>query len=322
MDFSFLFESALILVLALFIDAVFGEVPDRFHPTVWMGNVIAYLKPRIRSGNSRVEKVNGVLLCIGVSALFAVPVFLIVYFTRLWLGVIPYAVVSAVLLKFTFALKCMGQYTLPIAEALERGDLDGGKGWLHFIVRRDPASLDERHVISAAVESIAESTTDGVTSSLFFFGLFGVAGAFVFRVVNTLDSMVGYRDAANVNIGWFSAKLDTVLNYVPARLSGALMVLASMLLGEHRRDSWRIMLRDRRNMVSINAGWTIGAMAGALGVQLEKLGVYNLGDEGELIPVHIRRALRMMTLTVILFSITIVIPILLLEALLFGIMGY
>ena len=322
MDFSFLFESVLILVLALFVDAVFGEVPDRFHPTVWMGNVIAYLKPRIRNGNSRVEKVNGVLLCVGVSALFAVPVFLIVYFTRLWLGVIPYVVVSAVLLKFTFALKCMGHYTLPIAEALERGDLAGGKRWLHFIVRRDPASLDEQHVVSAAVESIAESTTDGVTSALFFFGLFGVAGAFVFRVVNTLDSMVGYRDAANVNIGWFSAKLDTVLNYVPARLTGALMVLASMFLGEGWRDSWRIMLRDRRNMVSINAGWTIGAMAGALGVQLEKLGVYKLGDEGELTSAHIRRALRIMALTVILFSITIVIPILLLEALLFGITGY
>src|SRR4030067_2305258 len=95
MDFLFLFESVLILVLALFVDAVCGEVPDRFHPTVWMGNVIAYLKPRIRSGNSLVEKVNGVLLCIGVSALFAAPVLLIVYFTRLWLGWIPYVVGSA-----------------------------------------------------------------------------------------------------------------------------------------------------------------------------------------------------------------------------------
>src|SRR4030067_1946124 len=107
MDFLFLFESVLILVLALFVDAVCGEVPDRFHPTVWMGNVIAYLKPRLQSGNARVEKVNGVLLCVGVSALFAVPVFLIVYFTWLWFGPIPYVVVSAVLLKFTFALKSM-----------------------------------------------------------------------------------------------------------------------------------------------------------------------------------------------------------------------
>jgi len=319
MDFSFFVESASILALALLIDTVFGEVPDRFHPTVWMGNVIAFLKPRLRSKNPKVEKANGVLLCVGVAALFAVPTFLIAYFTRFFLGPIPYIIVSAVLLKFTFALKCMGHYTLPIAKALEQDDIVGAKRWLHFIVRRDPATLDGRLVVSAAVESIAESTTDGVTSPLFFFALFGVPGAFAFRVVNTLDSMVGYRDAANVNIGWFSAKLDTVLNYVPARLTGALMVLASMLLGERWRDSWRIMLRDRRNMVSINAGWTIGAMAGALCAMLEKVGVYKLGDEGKLTPAHIRKALRIMTLTVILFSITVVMPILLFEALLFGI---
>src|SRR3972149_11355304 len=162
MDFSFFIESASILALALLIDTVFGEVPDRFHPTVWMGNVIAFLKPRLRNENHRVEKANGVLLCVCVAALFAVPTFLIVYFTRFFLGPIPYIIVSAVLLKFTFALKCMGHYTLPIAEALERGDLDGGKGWLHFIVRRDPASLDEQHVVSAAVESIAERMTYGV----------------------------------------------------------------------------------------------------------------------------------------------------------------
>jgi len=248
-----------------------------------------------------------------------VPAFLTVFFTRFFFGPIPYIVVSAVLLKLTFALRCMGHYTLPIAEALGRGDLDGAKRWLHFIVRRDPATLDERLVVSAAVESIAESTTDGVTSPLFFFALFGVAGAFVFRVVNTLDSMVGYRDAANVNLGWFSAKVDTVLNYVPARLTGALMVLAALFSGERWRDSWRIMLRDRRNMASANAGWTIGAMAGALGTMLEKVGVYRLGDEGELKPEHIRRALRIMALTVILFSIVIVLPILVLWALLLGI---
>jgi adenosylcobinamide-phosphate synthase len=319
MDFSFFVESAAILALALVIDSVFGEPPDRFHPTVWMGNVVAFLKPRLRSSNPRTEKANGVLLCVGVAALFGLPAFLIVFFTRFFFGPVPYVVVSAVLLKFTFALKCMRYYTVPIARALEHGDVEGAKRWLHFVVRRDPASLDERLVVSAAVESIAESTTDGVTSALFFFALFGVPGAFVFRVVNTLDSMVGYRDAANVNMGWFSAKVDTVVNYVPARLTGALMVLASMLLGERWRDSWRIMHRDRRNMASLNAGWTIGAMAGGLGTMLEKVGVYRLGDEGELKPEHIRRALRIMTLTVILFSVTFVVPILALEALVFGI---
>jgi len=318
MDFSFFVESALILALALVIDSIFGEPPDRFHPTVWLGNTIAFLKPRFRSNNPAKEKINGGLLCIAVALLFAVPVFLIVFSTRLFFGPIPYVIISAILLKLTFALKGMRHYTIPIAQALEQRDVEGAKRWLHFIVRRDPANLDERLVVSAAVESIAESTTDGVTSPLFFFGLFGVPGAFAFRVVNTLDSMVGYRDAANVNLGWFSAKADTVLNYIPARLTGAFMIFASMLLGEHWRDSWRIMMRDRKNMVSINAGWTIGAMAGALSTQLEKLGVYKLGDEGELKPAHIRKGLRIMALTAILFSVAVVLSILLLETLLIG----
>ena len=300
------------------IDAVFGEPPDRFHPTVWMGNVIAHLKGRLRNENPVTEKINGFLLCLGISTLFAVPAFLIIFFTRFFFGPIPYVLISAILLKLTFAWKCMGHYTLPIAEALEQSDIDGAKKWLHFIVRRDAAQLDKRLVVSAAVESIAESTTDGVTSPLLFFSLLGVPGAFVFGVVNTLDSMVGYRDAANVNLGWFSAKTDTMLNYVPSRLTGYLMVAASFFLGECWRDSWRIMLRDRRNMVSINAGWTIGAMAGALNTQLEKVGAYRLGDAGELTAGHIRRALRMMSLTVILFSVLVVTPILLLTALLLG----
>jgi adenosylcobinamide-phosphate synthase len=187
------------------------------------------------------------------------------------------------------------------------------KKGLHYIVRRDPATLNERHVISAAVESIAESTTDGVTSPLFYFALFGVPGAFAYRAVNTLDSMVGYKDEAHVNIGWFSATLDTVANYVPTRITASLMVVAAMLLRENWTESYRIMKRDRRNIPSVNAGWTISVMAGALGTQLEKPGFYKVGDGEGLSPLHIRRALRMMNVTVVLFSVVIVVPILFLK---------
>ena len=152
--FSFFIDSALILLIALLIDAIFGEVPDSGHPTVWMGKVISFLKPRIRNSNPLIEKLNGVLLALFVMGLFAVPVFFILFGIRQFLGWLPYIIVAAVLLKMTFALKCMGQYTLPIADAIEKGDVDKAKSLLHYIVRRDPATLDERHVISAAVESI------------------------------------------------------------------------------------------------------------------------------------------------------------------------
>ena len=313
-DISFLFDSLLILFFAFLIDLVFGEFPDRIHPTVWIGKVIAYFKPKIRSENSRAEKVNGVLLCLLVIMLFAVPVYFIIFWVRQFFGWAPYIVVSAILLKTTFAANCMKHYTVLIADAMEKGDYDKARQLLPYIVRRNPTELSERHIISAAVESIAESTTDGITSPFFFFALFGVPGAFAFRVINTLDSVVGYKDSENVNIGWFSAKMDTITNYIPARLTAILMVVSAMLLGENWRSSWRILQRDKNKTASLNAGWTISAMAGALNTQLEKQGYYALGDGEDISPADIRQALRIMELTAVLFGVVVVFPVLALKA--------
>ncbi len=316
-DLSFFVDSVLIFTLAFFIDVAFGEIPDKAHPTVWMGNAIAFLKPRLKSPNPKTEKANGVLLCVGVIVLFAVPVFLLLWALRqipVW-GWLIYIVAAAILLKTTFALKCMRYYTYPIEKALKNKDPNEARKWLRFIVRRDPNKLDERHIISAAVESIAESTTDGVTSPFFFFALFGVPGAFAFRVINTLDSMVGYRDAVNVNIGWFSAKMDTMTNYVPSRLTAVLMVASVGLLGADWKNSWRILKRDRNKTASPNAGWTISAMAGALNTQLEKEGYYALGDGEAISPEAITKAWRIMQLTTVLFGVVVILPVLALEAL-------
>ena len=316
-DVSFLVDSLLIFVLAFLIDIVFGEIPDHAHPTVWMGSIVAYVKPKMKNANPKVERYNGVFLCVGLIALFGGSVFFLLWILRLipvW-GWLLCIVVGAILLKTTFALKCMRHYTSPIEKALRNNDISKAREWLHFIVRRDPNKLDERHIVSAAVESIAESTTDGVTSPFFFFALFGVPGAFAFRVINTLDSMVGYKDPVNVNIGWFSAKLDTITNYIPSRLTAILMVVAAGFLRTDWKNSWKILKRDKSKTDSSNAGWTISAMAGALNTQLEKRGYYALGD-GEIIRAQdITKAWKIMCVTVILFGIAVVLPILLLEAL-------
>ena len=246
-DFSFLFDSLLIFCLAFLIDLVLGELPNSIHPTWWIGKVIAYLKPKIKSENSRSEKINGVLLGIFVIVLFAVPVYFVVFLVREFLGWIPYIVVSAFLLSTAIAIKCMRQYTLPVAESLENEDYEKAKDLLPFIVRRDPTGLNKRHIISAAVETIAEGTTDGITSPFFYFALFGVPGAVAFRVINTLDSMVGYKDQNHINIGWFSAKIDTIANYIPARLTAILMVLAAFLLKENWRRRKKSLKSHRTN---------------------------------------------------------------------------
>ena len=308
-------DSLLIFILAFLIDVVFGEFPDRFHPTVWIGKAIAFFKPKFKNENPRTEKVNGIVLCVLVILLVAVPVGVLLFAIRYFMGRIPYIVVAAVLLETTFAVKCMRQYTVPIAEALKNRDIDKARKGLYYIVRRDPTKLNEQQIVSAAVESIAESTTDGITTPFFFFALLGVPGAFAFRVINTLDSTVGYKDPENINIGWFSANLDTAANYVPARLTALLMVAASALSGENWRESWRILQRDKAKTNSVNAGWTMSAMAGALGVQLEKSGHYALGDKGDISPADITRALRVMELTAVLFGAVVVLPVLALKAL-------
>src|SRR5208283_1745330 len=310
---SLFVDSALIFILAFLIDIVFGEYPDKIHPTIGIGKIISYLKPKLKSTNPKVEKANGVLLALIVMFIIALPVFLLLFWLRQsfgFFGQIAYIIVGAILFKATFAVRGMGQYTKPIAAALKKNDLAEARKWLPYIVRRDPNTLNEKQIPSAAVESIAESTTDGITAPFFFFALLGVPGAFAYRVVNTLDSMVGYKNPENKNIGWFSAKLDTITNYIPARLTAYLMVAASFLLRENWRESWRILQRDKGKTASINAGWTISAMAGALNTQLEKQGYYILGDDHGISPVHITRALRVMALTAVLFGLVVVVPVL------------
>ncbi len=316
-DTAFFLDSLLIFVLALLIDLIFGEIPDRVHPTVWMGKVISFFKPKIKNSNPQVEKINGVFLCVGLIVLFAVPAGVILWAVLqipVW-GTLIYIILGALMFKATFSLKGMRHYTYPIEKALKEKDLNRAREWLPFIVRRNPNELDERHIISAAVESIAESTTDGVTSPFFFFALFGVPGAFAFRAISTLDSMVGYKDQVNVNIGWFSAKMDTITNYVPTRITAVLMVASAGLLRANWRNSWRILKRDKNKTASPNAGWTISAMAGALNTQLEKENNYALGDGTKISTGDITRAWRIMCVTAILFGVIVVFSILALIAL-------
>jgi adenosylcobinamide-phosphate synthase len=297
-----------ILATALLIDLAFGEPPDKVHPTAWMGKVIAFIKPRLKSKSPRIERLNGVLLGLLTIALFTIPAYFMLFFVQQRFGLVAYIIVASLLLKTTFAIKCMERFTRSIARAVERDDVEGARQLLPYIVRRDPKKLNKQQIISAAVESIAEGTVDGVTSPLFYYALFGVPGAISFRVINTLDSMVGYKDPEHMNVGWFSAKLDDLANYIPARLTAFLMVIAAWLLGEDWKNSWRILRRDCHKTESPNAGWSMSAMAGALNVKLEKPGHYVLGDGDALSPKHILRALKIMKLTVLLFAILVNVP--------------
>ena len=312
--FSLFVDSVLIFTLAFLIDLVLGEYPDSIHPTIGIGKMITFLKRKSKSPNPKVEKANGVLMALTIILVVSLPIFVLLFWLRsLPYGEILYIIVGAILFKATFAITGMGQYTKPIAKALKQKDLAEARKWLPYIVRRDPNSLNERQIISAAVESIAESTTDGITAPFFFYALLGVPGAFAYRVINTLDSRVGYKNAEFKNIGWFSAKMDTITNYFPARVTAFLMVAAAFILREDWRESYRILQRDKHKTASPNAGYTISAMAGALNIQLEKQGYYTLGDDHGIATEHIPKALRVMTMTAIMFGLIVVVSVLVLR---------
>ncbi|RLE49743.1 MAG: cobalamin biosynthesis protein [Candidatus Methanomethylicota archaeon] len=298
---------ALIIVLSLIIDIAVNDPPNRYHPTAWLGKVISALTPKFKADSSKIEKANGVLLAIVTIAIYATPIYLLVslchfnYFLEI--------VVAALALKITFALKCMDKHVRPIATHLQHNDISSARQAVALIVRRDVSAFNTPLITSAAIESTAESIVDGFASPLFYYSLFGIAGAAIYRAINTLDSMVGYKDPYFVNIGWFSAKLDTLANWIPARLATIILAFSALVLGLDWRNSIRIAVRDHRNTESLNAGWIMSAMAGALNVRLEKPGYYVLGKE---LPTpkdsHIVLALKVMYVTCILFTAFICIP--------------
>lgn len=297
-------EVICILVLAVIIDLIFGEPRNRFHPVAWLGKLIELLfKNSFVSGiNSRLlKKIYGTF----AASMLVLFVFVMVYqslcaaYGCMQIISIP---VFAVFLKLTFSIKGMQNHAVRVFNDLKKQDISGARKSVSMLVGRDTKNLNERQVVSAAVESVSENMVDGIMSPVFYFTLAylithsipaAVSFAAAFRAVSTLDSMVGYRNEKFIDIGWFSARTDDVFNYVPARLSPLFFL---------NFNSIKISLRDHSKTPSPNSGWPMSAMAGALNVLLEKPGFYKLGDDKEsLKPEHISSALKVMMKPVVIF---------------------
>jgi adenosylcobinamide-phosphate synthase len=268
-----------IIVIALAIDFLLGEPPRKIHPTRWMGNVIYWIDKRIPRGRPRIEKLSGILLAVFVISIFFISTIIVLYFVKLFLGKIAWMLLSAYLFKCTFALNDMEKHVHPITDELMNENLNGARQQVSRIVGRDVRKLDKPHILSATVESVAESIPDGFFSPLIFFAFFGVPGAIFYRTINTLDSMVGYKTEKHINVGWFSARLDDLANWFSARISVPFVALASKLLGADWRSCLKIARRDHKKTMSPNGGWPMAAMAGALNTRLEKIGYHRLGEE-------------------------------------------
>ncbi len=308
-----------VLVIALVLDLIFGDpspnyperIQFRLHPTVWMGKFTSTLKPYFKNPNPKIEKINGVLLGLIVIVTFTLPVYFGLRIIYTYLGVLVYILVAAVILKLTICMKLETEWGIAAAKAIETGDLTEARKYAHFS-RRDNKELTGPQIVSSVIESLAENLTDFRLSPIFYYGFFGVVGAVAFRAVNTLDGMVGFKDPEHLHIGWFSAVFDTIVNYIPARLTTLLIILAAAVLGEDYKNAWAIARRDQAKIPSINHGWQMASIAGALRVQLEKPGQYAVGDpDEELNADKIMRSLRIRNVAIIL-AILLTLPVLLL----------
>ncbi|RMF91575.1 MAG: cobalamin biosynthesis protein CobD [Methanobacteriota archaeon] len=292
-------EVVAVLALALIVDRVFGEPPESFHPTVWMGRAIAILERR---------STEALLVFIAVTVGFSLPAFFLV---RALHGTSK-ILAAALIFKTAFSWRGLSDYTRPIAKALEKGDLEAARRAVPYIAGRDPSGLDREGLLSTAVESVAESSADGIISPLFYFCICslpgveaGVAAALFYRAVNTLDSMLGRPENPK---GRLHAKADELLNFLPARIAALLLLFSGLALGKDAGGGIAIFKRDRNATPSRNGGQTMSVMAGLLGVQLKKKGVYVLGDPTvPLGTAHIYEALKIVDVQVLTFALLTVI---------------
>ncbi len=305
--------TAIELVWAGALDAVCGDPRWLPHPIRLMGRGIVWVDGRIRSWcrHPRGLVVAGVLLAGGLPCLSYAAGWLAIE-TAAALGDWVGTTVAVLLAYTTLAARDLVDHARAVEQALTSGDLSRAREAVSLIVGRDTQTLDETEIVRATVETVAESASDGVIAPLFYLTLGGPPLALAYKAVNTLDSMIGHRDERYEHFGWASARLDDLANWVPARVTAWLIVVAAGLVTcrfDVMGASWRILWRDGHRHPSPNSGRPEAAMAGALGVQLGGLNYYHgfpserprLGDSSRSLVVEdIRLASRIMIVTAIL----------------------
>jgi len=292
--------------MACVLDAAIGDPRWFPHPVRLMGHVIVWYESRVRKmiHTPAGERAAGIVLAIGLPALtYAMGWLAIEMAGRADAGV--KTALTVLIAWTTLAARDLFDHARSVSYALDAGALDQAREAVSKIVGRDTDGLSEAEIVRATVETIAESAADGVIAPLFYLAIGGPPLALAYKAINTLDSMVGHRDVRYRYVGWASARLDDMANWIPARLTAVLLILAAACRTHTMRTAWRIFRRDGHKHPSLNSGRPEAAMAGALGVQLGGRNIYSgivterprLGDAlAPLVPRHVTTALQLMGL--------------------------
>lgn len=324
--FSFIIST---LVFAIIFDIIIGELPSKIHPVVIIGKIIDFFTDlfiKIRN------KISGLLLFLSTTIVSTVILF--VLFSVINLNFYLMFIVYGLLLSSTFSIKILLSSANDISNDLKEG-IEKARKSVSYLVSRNTNDLSEKLIVSATIESLTENITDSYISPIFYFTIISAIGLlftdnlntfillfiillipFLFRISNTLDAMVGYENNKLKYIGYVPAKIDDILNYIPARIAGFLVVISAFILKLDWKNSYKIMLRDARKCPSPNSGFTMASTAGALNIQLVKKDTYILGDNTVEIDVsHISKAIKLSKFTILLFTIISFLILILIELL-------
>lgn len=316
-------------VFAIVFDIIIGELPSKIHPVVIIGKIIDFftgLFIKIRN------KFSGLLLFLSTTIVSTVILF--VLFSVININFYLMFIVYGLLLSSTFSIKILLSSANDISNDLKEG-IEKARKSVSYLVSRNTNELSEKLIVSATIESLTENITDSYISPIFYFTIISVIALFfadnintfllifiilwipfLFRISNTLDAMVGYENDKLKYIGYFPAKVDDLLNYIPARIAGFLVVVSAFILNLNWKNSYKIMLRDARKCPSPNSGFTMASTAGALNIQLVKKDTYILGDNTvEIDVLHISKAIKLSKFTILLFTIISFLILILIELL-------
>ncbi|WP_252236667.1 cobalamin biosynthesis protein [Clostridium sp. CH2] len=255
------------LTIGFFLDLIIGDPENPIHPVRIIGNFASKLEKLTRKLFKKCLKIGGLLTwLIVISITFLINFFIlkIVSDFNKYLGIF----LGGVVIYFCISAKGLVTEGYKVISLVRKDDIKAARKQLSFIVGRDTENLDKQDIMRAVIETIAENMSDGIIAPIFYAGLGGAPLAMAYKAVNTLDSMFGYKNDKYMEFGYFSAKLDDVFNYIPARITGFLIVLSAMILGYDYKRSFKIYKRDRYNHSSPNSAHPEAAMAGILGVQL------------------------------------------------------
>ncbi|MBC8200094.1 MAG: cobalamin biosynthesis protein CobD [Desulfobacterales bacterium] len=252
---------------AYIVDIIIGDPRWFPHPVVIIGKSVRFLEDKIRRTSIIGKKKGGIILWFAV----VVPTFFITWGIVegcLFINALFGAIITVLFASMTLATRSLFDESKAVIDALNNGNIVEARKKLSMIVGRDTENLDEQEICRAVIETVSENLSDGIVAPMFYLVLGGLPLAMAYKAANTLDSMVGYKNDRYGDIGWFSAKMDDMFNWVPARLTGLIIMAVSFILRLNWRDSWKIMRRDGQNHSSPNSGTPEAATAGALNIQL------------------------------------------------------